>query len=159
MFKNDPEREAALNNAIDAEIESFHATYGKQPDATQIQSMVDRMLLDAERWDPGLFDNDTTVKLYELKPGDFLAEPLVSSETEIPLKNRESARINAKTLFGRDLKESELLYLYSAALAYKRGAFIEAPDSLKLKLIEKGYPADTVNTVFAKAGQMILGIK
>lgn len=158
-YKNNPEGEAAINKALDSDIEAYYATYGKHPDATQIQTMVDRLLLDAERSVNGWIFSGEDVKLYQLQPGEFLHEPLVSSETDIPLENRESARVNAKVFYGRDLTQSELLYAYSAALAFKRGAYIDAPDSIKMKLRDKNYPKDTWNTTFAITSQMILGIK
>lgn len=158
-YKNNPEGEAAINKALDADIEAYYATYGKQPDATQIQTMVDRLLLDAERSVNGWVFGSEDVKLFQMQPGEFLKEPLVSSETEIPLEIRESARVNAKVAIGRDFTQSELLYAYSAALAYKRGAFIDAPDSIKLKLQEMNYPPDTWNTAFAIISQLALGIK
>lgn len=144
-FKKNPELAGRLNAAVDAEVTAFYDTYKKQPSAIELQGMVDRLILRAD-----VHSQYSDQYMFEVKPGETITEPLVTGEADVPILSLQAARTNSRELFGRPLTKEEVPWAYSAALAYKRGAYIRTPPELRQLLIEMGTKTDRVDAMFGR---------
>jgi hypothetical protein len=159
-FKNDKARIGKLNRALDERVDAYFTAYQKVPTPVELQTMVDRLIMQGSVEGKGFLYGSGTEYLFEVNPGDFLSAPIVNKEDDIPPTARASAGINAIDLIGRRFTPSEMLWTYTAALAHTRGAYVSAPLSLKKAIMEKsGAPESRVNEVYGRIAADIFGVK
>lgn len=152
-FKNNHEKIGQLNAAVDQEVQGYYDTYKKAPNPIEMQSMVDRLVIEAETVERG------STYMFDVKPGDIIEEPVVSGVADIPVLNHRAAQTNAPQLFGRRLTDEEVEWGYTAALAFKRGAYVQATPAIRQLMIEMGAKPDRVNSLFGRVMSDLFEVK
>lgn len=152
-FKRQPDMAGKLNAAMDQEVTSFFDTYKKQPSAIELQSMVDRLIIRGSTYSKG------AQYLFEVKPGETITQPLVSGEADIPVLNLHAIQTDAPDVLGRRLTKEELPWAYTAALAWKQGAYVKTPAALRELLLITGADPNQVDAFFGETMADLFGIK
>lgn len=152
-YKHKPAMAGKLNAALDQEISAFFDTYKKQPTAIETQAIVDRLILNADTYERG------DVPLFDVRPGETIDEPVVAKESDIPAIHMSVVGANAKKAFGRPLTAEELPWAYTAALAFKRGAYVRTPSALREKMIAMGFRPDRIDFMFGRVAARLFEVK
>jgi hypothetical protein len=144
---DDALKAVALRRQLDERIAAYGAAKGNAPDAVEMQSMMDRLLLEG-RVSRSLFGSDPA-RAYELSPetaARFMVEG-VTAETfeEIPAAAHGAVASTYRKIFQADPDEEAALDLYNDVARINLGALPAPPDDLKGR-ISQG--------LFAKMGRV-----